>query len=170
MEQIANKHTARKYIAIRHVAVLAALIISTAANAATYDYTEHYTYIRKPALSDAEIDSQLQAVTVACDNAVGVQHGAPSASYRSCMLQQGWKYTSLTRTRLPATRAPADPYFSSNAKVAPGHFIDHDNGMDCQNMGGAEVCDPPKGTVHYFDPDQNLPCTRTGAMSICSNM
>jgi hypothetical protein len=42
--------------------------------------------------------------------------------------------------------------------------------MDCQNTGGAEVCDPPNGTVHYFDPDQNLPCTRTGAMSICSNM
>jgi hypothetical protein len=170
MEQIANKYTVRKHIAIKHVAVLAALIVSTAANAATYDYTEHYTYIRKPALRDAEIDSQLQMVTVACDNAVGVQHGAPSASYRSCMLQQGWKYTSLTRTRLPTTRAPADPYFSSNAKVAPGHFIDHDNGMDCQNTGGAEVCDPPKGTVHYFDPDQNLPCTRTGAMSICSNM
>jgi hypothetical protein len=54
--------------------------------------------------------------------------------------------------------------------VTPGHFIDHDNGMDCQNAGGAEVCDPPNGTVHYFDPDQNLPCTRTGAMSICSNM
>jgi hypothetical protein len=54
--------------------------------------------------------------------------------------------------------------------VARAHFIDHDNGMDCQNVGGAEVCDPPQGTVHYFDPDQNLPCTRTGAMSICSNM
>jgi hypothetical protein len=42
--------------------------------------------------------------------------------------------------------------------------------MDCQNMGGAEVCDPPNGTVHYFDPDQNLPCTRTGATAICSNL
>ena len=83
-------------------------------------------------------------------------------------LQHGWKFSSLTRTRAPA--APADPYFSSNAKVAPGHFIDHDNGMDCQNTGGAEVCDPPNGTVHYFDPDQNLPCTRTGAMSVCSNL
>jgi hypothetical protein len=86
------------------------------------------------------------------------------------MLQRGWKYSSLSRTRVEAPRTPADPYFSTDAKVAPGHFIDHDNGMDCQNMGGAEVCDPPQGTVHYFDPDQNLPCTRTGAMSICSNM
>jgi hypothetical protein len=81
------------------------------------------------------------------------------------MLQHGWKFSSLTRTR-----APAAPYFSSNVKVAPGHFIDHDNGMDCENTGGAEVCDPPDGTVRYFDPDQNLPCTRTGAMSVCSNM
>jgi hypothetical protein len=39
--------------------------------------------------------------------------------------------------------------------------------MDCQNMGGAEVCDPPNGTVHYFDPDQNLPCTPP---AICSNL
>lgn len=86
------------------------------------------------------------------------------------MLQRGWKYRFLTRDPVQATRAPADPYFSSNAKVAPGHFIDHDNGMDCQNTGGAEVCVPPSGTVHYFDPDQNLPCTRTGAMSVCSNL
>jgi hypothetical protein len=170
----ANKPTAKKpaasFIAIKHVAVLAALIVTTAAHAASYDYVEHYTYIGKPALSDAQIDSQLQVATVACDDAVGGQNGAPTARYRSCMLQQSWKYSSLTRTRVQTIRAPGDPYFSSNAKVAPGHFIDHDNGMDCQNMGGAEVCDPPQGTVHYFDPDQNLPCTRTGAMSICSNM
>ena len=170
MKQIVNQHPVRKYLAIKPVAVLAALIVSTAANAASYNYTEHYNYIGKPALSDAQVDSQVQVATVACDNAVGEQHGAPTASYRKCMLQQGWKYSFLTRTRVQTTRAPADPYFSSNAKVAPGHFIDHDNGMDCQNMGGAEVCDPPQGTVHYFDPDQNLPCTRTGAMSICTNM
>ena len=103
-----------------------------------------------------------------CDGAVGVQRVAPSVTYRSCMLQHGWKYSFVTRAR--TAPAPADPYFSSNAKVAPGHFIDHDNGMDCQNTGGAEVCDPPSGTVHYFDPDQNLPCTRTGAMSVCSNL
>ena len=156
-----------KHLAIRHAALFAALVVSTAANAATYDYTEHYVYVRKPQLSDAQIDPQMQADTVACDDIVGVQQGKPSASYRSCMLQHGWKYTYLSRTLV---QTPADPYFSSNAKVAPGHFIDHDNGMDCQNIGGAEVCDPPQGTVHYFDPDQNLSCTRTGAMSICSNM
>jgi hypothetical protein len=159
-----------KHAAIKHIAVLAAIVVSSAASAVTYDYTEHYVYIRKPSLTNAQIDAQIQVDTITCDNAVGVQHARPSARYRGCMLQHGWKYSSLTRTRVQTARAPADPYFSSNAKVAPGHFIDHDNGMDCQNMGGAEVCDPLNGTVHYFDPDQNLSCTRTGAMSICSNM
>ncbi|SDT37855.1 hypothetical protein [Bradyrhizobium canariense] len=155
-----------KYVAIKHIALFAALVVVTsAANAATYDYTAHYDYVRKPSLSNAQIDAQLQVDTATCDSAIGVQSAKPSASYRSCMLQYGWKYSFLTRSKVPV-----DPYFSSDAKVQPGHFIDHDNGMDCQNMGGAEVCDPPKGTVHYFDPDQNLPCTRTGAMAICSNM
>jgi hypothetical protein len=157
-----------KYVAIRHIAVLAALVLSSAANAASY--TAHYDDVRKPSLPDAAIDAQLQDDTATCDNTIGVQRVTPSAGYRSCMLQHGWKYRFLTRDPVQANRAPADPYFSSNAKVAPGHFIDHDNGMDCQNTGGAEVCDPPNGTVRYFDPDQNLPCTRTGAMSVCSNM
>jgi hypothetical protein len=157
-----------KHVVITRIAVFALLVASSAANAATYGYNAHFDYISKPALTDAQSDARIQADTVACDNAVGAQYGMPSANYRGCMLQHGWKFTSLTRTRVKA--APADPYFSSTARVAPGHFIDHDNGMDCQNTGGAEVCDPPQGTVHYFDPDQGLPCTRTGAMSICSNM
>jgi hypothetical protein len=156
--------------AITSIALLAALVVSSAANAASNDYTAHYTHIGKPALANAQIDAQLQADTVTCDDAVGVQRATPSASYRSCMLAHGWNYNFVTRTKVQAAPAQADPYFGSNAKVAPGHFIDHDNGMDCQNMGGAEVCDPPNGTVHYFDPDQNLPCTRTGAMSVCSNL
>jgi hypothetical protein len=158
-----------KTIAVKHIAVFAALVLSAAASAATYDYTAHYDYVRQPSLTNA--DAQLQADTVSCDSAVGVQRTTPSARYRSCMLQHGWKYGFLTRQAVRVARAPADPYFfSSNAKVALGHFIDHDNGMDCPNSGGAEVCVPPSGTVRYFDLDQNLPCTRTGAMSICSNM
>ena len=154
--------------AITPIAPFAALVVSTAADAASYDYTAHYSDVGRPALADAQIDAQLQADTATCDDAVGVQRATPSASYRSCMQARGWKYNFMTRVR--AAPAQAEPYFSSNAKVQPGHFIDHDNGMDCQNMGGAEVCDPPNGTVHYFDPDQNLPCTRTGAMSVCSNL
>jgi hypothetical protein len=157
-----QKEVAMKHVVIKRIAVVAALVVSSAANAANYDYTENYVYIRKPMIASAQRAAQLQEHTVTCNNAFGMHYGMPSASYRSCMLQHGWKFSSLTRTRIQAV--PADPYFSSNAKVAPGHFIDHDNGM------GAEVCDPPDGTVHYFDPDQNLPCTRTGAMSICSNM
>ena len=159
-----------KRSAIKHIALFAALVVSTAANAANYDYTAHYDYIRQPQLSNAQIDSQIHEDTVVCDNAVGVQRGKPSADYRSCMLQHGWKYSYLSRTRVQMSRAPADPYFSSDAKLAPGHFIDLDSGMDCQNIGGAEVCDSPQGTVHYFDPDQDLTCTRTAVMSICSNM
>ncbi len=168
MTRIAKTSIAKTPIAMKHLAVLAALVVSTAAHAASYDYTEHYTYVRKPALANVQIDPQLQADTDTCNNTIGTHLGAPPSSYCSCMLQHGWKYNYLTRTRV--ARTPADPYFSSTAKVQPGHFIDHDNGMDCQNTGGAEVCSPPNGTVHYFDPDQNLPCTRTGAMSICSNM
>jgi hypothetical protein len=164
------KHVAKKRIAMKLVAMLAALVVSATANAATYDYIAHYSSVHKTSLSSAEVDAQLQADTATCDSAVGVQRTAPSASYRSCMLQHGWKYNFVTRDKVQAARSPADPYFSSDAKVQSGHFIDHDNGMDCQNTGGAEVCVPPTGTVHYFDPDQNLPCTRTGAMSICSNM
>jgi hypothetical protein len=151
------KYVASKRVTIQHIAMLAALAVSSSASAATYDYTENYIHSRKPAMSSAHRADQLQVDTVGCNAAAGVQYGMPCAGYRGCMLQHGWKFRSLTRTRVQP--APADPYFSTNVKVAPGHFIDHDNGMDCQNTGGAEVCDPPSGTVRYFDPDQNLPCT-----------
>ena len=87
-----------KRSAIKHVALFAALVVSSAANAANYEYTAHYDYIRRPQLSNAQIDSQIHEDTVVCDNVVGVQRGKPSADYRSCMLQQGWKYSYLSRT------------------------------------------------------------------------
>jgi hypothetical protein len=135
-----------------------------AANAASYHYTDHWDYIRKPALSDAEFDAQLQADASTCDSMVGPASGMPTRAYRSCMLQRGWKFLSVTRTRVPDE---SGPNFSSNAKVAPGHYIDRDTGMDCQNMGGASVCSPPNGTVRYYDPDQGLNCTRSGLVAIC---
>ena len=155
------KYPVTRHAALKCAAVLAVLMTGTAAQATDYNYSETYAPVGKAARTDA----QLQSDTAACDGTIGAQVGGPSASYRACMLQHGWRFTHLERHK-----APADPNFSSNAKVAPGHFIDHDNGMDCVNTGGAEVCDPPQGTVHYFDPDQGLPCTRTGAMSVCSNM
>ena len=157
-----------KHVALQSAVLLVTLLLGSAARAATYDHIADYEPVAKENRSNAEWTDILQGVTATCDSTVGVQRSTPSASYRKCMLQHGWRYSHMTRQRAAPT--PRDPYFSSNAHVRPGHFIDHDNGMDCQNVGGAEVCDPPNGTVRYFDPDQGLPCTRTGAMSICSNM
>ena len=79
------------------------------------------------------------------------QNGAiTSANYKRCMLAQGWRYRSTARVRT---------------------YIDPDTGMNCRDEGGgAAICEPPQGTVHYFDPDQGLPCTRTGIVSVCSNI
>lgn len=153
--------------ATRNVALFAALFICSAASAATY--TAHYDYVGKPPLNDAAQDAQLQSDTGACDSGFGVQRATPSKQYRACMRQRGWAYRFLTRDKVEAASS-SDPYFSSNAKLQPGHYIDHDSGMDCQNFGGVAVCDPPNGTVHYYDPDQGLPCTRTGIMAVCSNI
>jgi len=149
--------------------LVGSLLAASSASAATYDYTLHFDYIGKPALADSQVDPQLQADTATCDATVGDQYGAPSRSYRACMLQHGWKYTFLTRTKVGA--APADPYFSSTVKLKPGHFIDRNTGLDCPHEGSINDCDyPSNGTVHYYDPDQQLPCTRTGHLSVCSSM
>jgi len=154
-----------KPLAIAPLALLAAALAGGAAHAASYHYTDHWDYIAKRGLGAAEADDRLQADAATCDSMVGAQQGSPTATYRSCMRQHGWKFLSVTRERVPS-----DPNFSSNARVAPGHFIDRDIGMDCQNMGGASVCTPPNGTVRYYDPDQGLNCTRTGLVSVCSSM
>lgn len=140
--------------------MLVALLFGTAAGAASF--TGHYRYVGSPALYS---DAKLQADLAACDGINGVQHATPSKGYRSCMLPQGWKFLDETRDKETASDAA-----SSNVKLKPGHYIDHDNGMDCQNFGSAAVCTPPNGMVRYFDPDQGLNCARTGIVSICSNM
>ena len=156
-----------KHTIAGHAALLTALLLSGATHAATYDYTDHWADMRKPALGAAEFDAQLQSDAAACDGMVGAQHGAPTAGYRNCMRGRGWRFLSVSRVRVPD--APAGPTFSSSAKVAPGHYISHNNGMDCQNVGGAAVCGPPNGTVRYYDPEQGLNCTRSGLVSVCSN-
>jgi hypothetical protein len=45
--------------------------------------------------------------------------------------------------------------FSSNVKVAPGHFVDHDNGMDCRNTG-AVLSIEEEGIIVAI----RLPCRR----------
>jgi hypothetical protein len=156
-----------KPVAITAFALLAGLVTGPFARAATY--TAHYDYVGKPALPDSQIDSQIQADTVTCDSIAGVQRMTPSASYRSCMRQRGWQYRFVTRDRSTDTATSTDPNFRSNARLQRGHFIDHDTGMDCQNIGGASVCTAPNGTVKYYDPDQGLNCTRSGIVSVCSN-
>ena len=113
---------------------------------------------RPPGVTDAEVEPGVQAATKVCDPAN--LHPYASKRFLACMHRQGYTFVRIQR------EASADPA----PKLARGHFIDKTNGMDCQTLGGAEVCDPPKGTVHYFDPDQGLPCTRTGVVSVCSNM
>jgi hypothetical protein len=157
-----------KPCAIASLALLAEVVAGGAAHAATYHYTDHWDYIRKPALGAAEFDARLQADAATCDTMVGAQHGTPTPGYRGCMHQLGWKFLSVTRLRVPTP--PSNPNFSSNAKLKPGHFIDSDSGMDCENIGGASVCGPPSGTVRYYDPEQGLNCTRQGLVSVCSNM
>jgi hypothetical protein len=165
-QRLSTLETVMKNLAITAFALLAGLVTGPAANAATY--TAHYDYVGKPALPDSQIDPQLQADTVTCDSIAGVQRTAPSTRYRNCMRQHGWQYRFVTRDR-PDTARSADPNFRSNARLQRGHFIDHDSGMDCQNIGGASVCEPPNGTVQYYDPDQGLNCTRSGIVSVCSN-
>jgi hypothetical protein len=157
-QRLTTLEIAMKTLAITAFALLTGLAAGPLAHAATY--TSHYDHVGKGSQSDA----QLQADTVTCDGMAGVQRLAPSAAYRSCMQQHGWKYRYVTRDK-----ESADPNFRSNARLQPGHFIDHDSGMDCQNVGGASVCGPPNGTVKYYDPDQGLNCTRSGIVSVCSN-
>jgi hypothetical protein len=164
---IDNVERAMKLFSLASLALLAGLSAGGAAHAASYHYTDHWDYVRKPALSAAEFDGRLQADAASCDAVVGPAHGTPTAGYRSCMLQHGWKFLSVTRVRVST---PSDSSFSSDVRLKPGHFIDRDSGMDCENIGGASVCEPPSGTVRYYDAEQGLNCTRSGLVSVCSNM
>jgi hypothetical protein len=49
-----KKEVAMKTVAIKHIAVLAALVVGSGANAANYNYTENYNYIRKPLITSAQ--------------------------------------------------------------------------------------------------------------------
>ena len=93
-------------------------------------------------------DENLQTAAAICDRKYGaVQNGEVTSSrYKSCMLQQHWRYQSTAR-----------------------ETIDPDTGMNCHDAGGWSVCVPPSGTVHYQNR-HGLNCTRTGIMSVCSNL
>jgi hypothetical protein len=152
---------------MKRLAVAAVVLISALAGTPAFAETDQYDFdlIHRPSnVTDAQVNAGVEVATKVCDPSGQLSYG--SKRFLGCMRRQGYKFVRIEHKKSP----PADPYFSSNVKLRPGHFIDHDNGLDCKSMGWGDICDPPKGTVHYFDPDQNLPCTRTGAMAICSNM
>jgi len=152
---------------MRWIAVAAILALGVADTPARAD-TDQFDFdlIHRPArTTDSQVNAGVQVATKACDPTGRLSYG--SRIFMSCMRTKGYKFLRVEHKKSP----PSDPYFSSSAKLAPGHFIDHDNGMDCQHMGWGEVCSTPtNGTVHYFNPDEGLPCTRTGAVEICSNL
>ena len=149
---------------MKRIALAAALLLSAISAPALADNDQYdFDLIHRPAsVTDAQVDAGVQDATQACDPSN--RHSYGSRQFLGCMRSHGYKFVRIEHQK------SADPYFSSDVKLRPGHFIDHDTGMDCQSNGFADICTPPNGTVHYFDPDQGLPCTRTGLMSVCSNM
>jgi len=79
-------------VAIGRIALLGALLVSTAVRAA--GYTGHYRYVGNPALHS---DTKLRTDLTACDGIEGVQHATPSKVYRRCMLQNSGKFLHETR-------------------------------------------------------------------------
>jgi hypothetical protein len=151
---------------MKRIALAAAFLLSVISAPAIADNDQYdFDLIHRPAgVTDAQVNAGVQDATRACDPAQRQSYG--SRQFLGCMRRHGYKFVRIEHQK----SAPADPYFSSDAKLRHGHFIDHDTGMDCQSNGFADICMPPNGTVRYFDPDQGLPCTRTGLMSVCSNM
>jgi hypothetical protein len=93
----------------------------------------------------------------ACYAQTGLSREAQdSPAFKDCMKGFGYRWLS---TRLVPDRPGRQKDYS---------FIDPDTGMSCRNVGGASICVPPQGTVHYRDQD-GLNCTRTGIVSFCSS-
>jgi hypothetical protein len=143
-----TKEIAMKQIAIKHVALIAGLFAASSASATNYEYTAHFDYVRKPALADWQIDPQLQIDTATCDATVGDQYSVPSASYRACMLQHGWKYRFSTRTIVRA--APAESLsWSSNDQGPTSDINDPNNPNNPNNSNsGAAAADAMADAVH----------------------
>ena len=154
---------------MKRLIVATVVLMGALASVPAFAETEQYDFdlIHRPStVTDAQVDAGVEVATKACDPAGKQSYG--SKTFLGCMRGKGYKFVRIEHKKSPPV--DSDPYFSSTAKVKPGHFIDHDSGLDCKSMGWGDICSAPKGTVHYYDPDQQLPCTRTGMLSICSNM
>jgi hypothetical protein len=104
--------------------------------------------------SQAVYDSALDA----CYAQTGLSRDVPdSQAFRDCMKGFGFRWLSTKLVQDPPGRLKDDS------------FIDPDTGMSCRNLGGASICEPRQGTVHYQNR-HGLDCTRTGIVSFCSNL
>ncbi len=130
-----------KQFAIRHLALIAGLFAASSASAANYEYTGIFDYVGKPALADRQSDARLQTDTSACDAAVGAfLSTAPSAKYRACMLQHGWKYRYSTREKV----RPAPAYRPWSVSTGSGSEENNLNISDPQDPNNPNN---PNGTA-----------------------
>jgi hypothetical protein len=103
--------------------------------------------------SDAVGDAALNL----CYRRTGLsRYEADTQTFKDCMLTQGYQWVSTKQVSVPPPKNDDS-------------FIDSDTGMSCRNVGGASICEPPQGTVHYQNR-HGLNCTRTGIVSVCSNL
>jgi hypothetical protein len=77
-----------KHVDIKHVVVFAALVVGSSANAATYDYTAHYDCIRKPSLTNAQVDARIQAIPrlATAPSACGAQRPSRTIAAACCSM------------------------------------------------------------------------------------
>ena len=132
---------------MKRLLIAAALVLTSVA---AHAGTSTYVWLGKGQWTDAK----LQAAAHVCDQRFGVvENGAiTSASYKSCMLKQGWRYQSTAR-----------------GAARENNYTDPDTGMSCRDFGGGSLCVPPQGAVRYQNR-HGLNCTRTGILSVCSNL
>jgi hypothetical protein len=114
-----------------------------------HDTTRSHGPKRSNWVSDVALDS--------CYSQTGLsREAAATRRFKNCMKSRGYQWVS--------TKLVQDP----PGKANDGSFIDPDTGMSCRNFGGASICDPPQGTVHYRNR-HGLDCTRTGILSVCTS-
>ncbi len=144
---------------MKRTLIIVALLASTCGQAlASSHYEMTYHDMIRPnghARSDATYNSALDT----CYNQTGERReDKDTATFKACMRQQGyrWVSTRLVRDKAGASAPQDDTY------------IDPDTGMSCRDVGGAAICVPPQGTVHYTNR-HGLNCTRTGIVAFCSS-
>jgi hypothetical protein len=144
------------------VAAAFSLVSLSPALASHYNITFHDT--QRPAGHHRSL-AVAKAASASCFTQTGTSpEVAPTQAYKDCMNAQGFRLLSSKLVKDPPAKQAA-------SGIPPGHFIDSDTGMLCQDSGGAAICVPPPDnmTVRYTNK-HGLGCRRTGAVSVCSNL